>query len=403
MDSDDARPATERPPGRRVEVFLAFLGLGLTAFGGPVAHLGYFRRTFVERRRWLSEDAYADLVSLAQFLPGPTSSQVGYALGSMRAGAWGGLAAWLGFTLPSSLLMLAAAYAERRFGAGLTPAAVVHGLKLAAVAVVAQAVLSMARSQCPDWPRAAITVLGGWVVLLAPAGAGQIAAIVVGAAAGLTLRRRMAAVAGSEGRSGWAPSRAWGLTCLVLAAVLFLPGALILRQAPAFELFHAFYRSGALVFGGGHVVLPLLREQTVAAGWVADDVFLAGYGAAQALPGPLFSFAAYLGAESKVVGGVSGAAVALVAIFLPGLLLMSALAPYRDRVRRIGPAQAAISGVNAAVVGILAMALYDPVGTEAITTAGDGVVALCAFALLVIGRVPPLFAVLFCVGAAIAL
>ncbi len=303
--------------GSALEVFRVFLKLGLTSFGGPVAHLGYFRREFVVRRAWLDERAYADLVALCQFLPGPASSQTGFAIGLMRAGRLGGLAAWAAFTLPSAIAMTLFAYGE---GALKGPAGdgLIHGLKLVAVAIVAQAVLGMAQSLTPDRPRAAIAVLSLILTAFVPAGWGQIAVILLGALAGLTVCRRsgdvaVAAVEAPISRRAAIVFAGLTFALLALSFAPVLPGAAALAAA--------FYRSGALVFGGGHVVLPLLRTAVVDPGWVSANAFLAGYGAAQAMPGPLFTFAAYLGAVAGVgPGGVAGAALALVAIFAPGLL-----------------------------------------------------------------------------------
>jgi chromate transporter len=387
-------------PAAALEVIRVFLGLGLTSFGGPIAHLGYFRQAFVERRGWLSEARYAELVALCQFLPGPTSSQVAYALGLMRAGPLGGLAAWVGFTGPSALLMLGFAYAQPGLSGSGVGAAAVHGLKLAAVAVVARALVAMGRSLSPDLPRILIAAAAGAIVVAGPAALGESLAIVTGALAGLVL-------CGAPPRDDRPPRPRrppglYGPALLATAFVmLFLPGVAIGPDAPALALFHAFYRAGALVFGGGHVVLPLLRDQMAANRWVGDDVFLAGYGAAQALPGPLFSFAAFLGAVAKPVGGPAGAAIALAAIFLPGLLLVSALAPYGPVLRRSPVAAAAIRGANAAVVGVLAIAFYDPVVTSGIGSIADTLIAGLAFGILIRPRTPALAAVVLCVAGAI--
>ncbi|MBF0515380.1 MAG: chromate efflux transporter, partial [Desulfovibrionaceae bacterium] len=298
--------------GSPLEVLLVFFKLGLTCFGGPIAHIGYFREEFVARRRWLSEQAYADLVGLCQFLPGPASSQVGFTLGLMRAGAVGGLAAWTGFTLPSAALMALFAYGANLLG-GPAGAGLLHGLKLVAVAIVAQAVSGMARTLCPDRERASIAAAATLIVLFGASSLGQIAAILAGGVCGLWLCRdeRQAA----SGQTPSPVSRRAGLTALALALAL-LAGLPILRGLglwPGIALFEAFYRSGALVFGGGHVVLPLLREAFVAPGWLGDDAFLAGYGAAQALPGPLFAFAAYLGAVVNIAPhGLAGATLGLI-------------------------------------------------------------------------------------------
>jgi chromate transporter len=388
-------------PGSASEIFLAFLKLGLTSFGGPIAHLGYFRAEFVERRRWLSERAYVDLVALAQFLPGPASSQTGFAIGLMRGGRLGGLAAWAGFTLPSAILMLLFAYgagslADSRWGVGL-----LHGLKLVAVAIVAQAVMGMARALSPDGPRASIATAALVLLLFAPGSFSQIGAIALGGAAGLAFCR-----GGGEpipDSVAMPVSRRLGFACLAaffaLLALSFVP-----VQGGMLALFAAFYRSGALVFGGGHVVLPLLRDAVVAPGWVSDNAFLAGYGAAQALPGPLFTFAAYLGALSGAPpAGLAGGLVALVAIFLPGMLGLMGALPFWHELRALPQAQAAMRGVNAAVVGLLGAALYNPVWTSAVREPADFAVAASGFALLVAWRAPPLVVVLACAAAGVGL
>ena len=391
---------TPPPRGSPLEVLFVFLGLGLTSFGGPIAHLGYFRRAFVERRGWLEETAFADIVALCQFLPGPASSQVGYAVGLTRAGFWGGVAAWTGFTLPSAALMTAFAYAAPHVSGGVGDA-VMHGLTLMAVAVVAQAVLAMARSLCTDRRTASIAVGAALIVIAAPVAVGQLAAIAAGALAGFAFCRDAREISQDAGAAR--PATGLLVAGLILFALLFAPGGVILRDAPAATLFHAFYKSGALVFGGGHVVLPLLREQMVAPGWVSDRAFLAGYGAAQAMPGPLFTFAAYLGAIARGGGGVGGAAIALGAIFLPGLILVSVLLPHWRRLRHSTAAQAVMRGVNASVVGILGMAFYSPVWTNGIRAPADLGIALAAFVLLAAWRAPPLLVVMICVAASVGL
>jgi chromate transporter len=386
--------------GSGLEVLRVFLKLGLTSFGGPIAHLGYFRREFVIRRAWLDERAYADLVALCQFLPGPASSQTGFAIGLMRAGYPGGLAAWAGFTLPSAILMTLFAYGESALK-GPAGDGLIHGLKLAAVAIVAQAVLGMARSLTPDPPRATIAVLSLILMAFAPAAWAQIAVILLGALAGLVVCRKGAdvAVAAAEAPISRRMALVFAAAFFALLALSFVPA-----RPGAAALAAAFYRSGALVFGGGHVVLPLLQAATVDPGWVSANAFLAGYGAAQALPGPLFAFAAYLGAIAGVgPGGVGGAALALIAIFAPGLmLLMAALVFWRDLRARAG-ARAAMAGVNAAVVGLLASALYDPVWMGAVEGPADFAIAAAGFVALVVWRAPPLLVVLATAGAAIAL
>ncbi len=378
------------PAGHIGEVLAAFVRLGLTCFGGPIAHIGYFREEFVVRRKWLDEQAYVDLVALCQFLPGPASSQVGFSIGLMRAGYGGALAAWTGFTLPSAIVLVLFAY-----GAGALHGTVgdglLHGLKLVAVAIVAQAVWGMARTLCPDRERASIAVVAALIILFSTASVAQIAAILFGGLVGLWLCRDAQPIA--AGHMPMPVSRTAGAIALVLFFVL-LAGLPILRSfggAQSVALFEAFYRSGALVFGGGHVVLPLLREAFVTPGWVSDDTFLAGYGAAQAVPGPLFTFGAYLGTVVNVSPhGVPGAALGLIGIFLPGILILLGTLPFWDAFRRRAGAQAAMRGVNAAVVGLLGAALYNPVWTTTVKTGGDFGVALVGFVLLTVWRAPPL-------------
>jgi chromate transporter len=384
--------------GSPLEVLNVFLRLGLTSFGGPVAHLGYFRDAFVVRRGWLDDRAFADLVGLCQFLPGPASSQVGFAIGLTRAGYLGGLAAWAGFTLPSAAAMTLFAYGASalsgRAGEGL-----LHGLKLVAVAIVAQAVLGMAKSLTPDRPRAAIAILAMILMALAPSSVSQLAVIVLGAVAGLILRRQGAEAPAADGKGP--VSRRMGAIFLSIffagLALSFVP-----ERDGALALLGAIYRSGALVFGGGHVVLPLLRAAVVAPGWVSDGAFLAGYGAAQAVPGPLFTFAAYLGAvASAPPGGVLGAALALIAIFAPGLLIVMGALPFWHELRARQGARAAMAGVNAAVVGLLASALYDPVWTSAVRGPADFAIAASGFVALIVWRAPPLVVVLLSAAAGV--
>jgi chromate transporter len=378
--------------GSPFEVLLIYLKLGLSCFGGPIAHIGYFRDEFVVRRRWLDENAYADLVALCQFLPGPASSQVGFSIGLMRAGYLGAAAAWTGFTLPSAILLVLFAY-----GAGNLHGAIgeglLHGLKLVAVAIVAQAVWGMARTLCPDRERASIAAIAALIILFGATSLAQIGAIAFGALTGLWLCRSAPPTA--SGHAVVPVSRRAGVAALIVFFVL-LAGLPFLRNLDsAAALFEAFYRSGALVFGGGHVVLPLLREAFVTPGWVSDDAFLAGYGAAQAVPGPLFTFAAYLGAvASPSPHGIAGAALGLFGIFLPGILVLLGTLPFWDSLRRKTGAQAMMRGVNAAVVGLLGAALYNPVWTGSVQTPGDFAVALVGFVLLTAWRAPPLVVVI---------
>jgi chromate transporter len=380
--------------GSVVEVFLIFLKLGMTSFGGPVAHLGYFRSEFVERRRWLTEATYADLVALCQFLPGPASSQVGIAIGLFRAGYIGALAAWTAFTLPSAVALVFFAYslgaAGSDFGGGW-----LHGLKVAAVAIVAQAIFGMARTLTPDRLRASVAVASMTVAVFLPSAWGQIGGIMLGGIIGYAVIKAATPVDGTVlplpvgRRAGIASLVVFGTLLLALPLIVSLTGSAPLR------LFDTFYRVSSFVFGGGHVVLPLLKAEMVPT-WVSDDTFLAGYGATQAVPGPLFTFAAYLGA---VIGGWSVALVCLVGIFLPSFLLLVGILPFWEALRKIPAAQAALAGVNAAVVGLLLAAFYDPVWTAGITDRFDYVLALSAFLLLFVWKAPPWLVVALC-GAA---
>jgi chromate transporter len=389
-----AEPAqtAARHPGSTLEVLLSFLRLGASSFGGPIAHVGYFHSEFVLRRRWLDEQAYADLVALCQFLPGPASSQVGFSIGLLRAGYLGGLAAWTAFTLPSAILMVLFAYGASAL-TGPTGSALLHGLKLVAVAIVAQAVWGMARTLCPDRERASIAVVAALIVLFSSSSLAQIGAILLGGAAGLWLCSG-APVAGS-GHLAIPVSRRGAVLALTgfFALLGGLPILQYLLASPGIALFDAFYRSGALVFGGGHVVLPLLRQAFVP-NWVSDDTFLAGYGAAQAVPGPLFTFAAYLGAVVNTSpNGVRGAVLGLIGIFLPGILVLLGALPFWATLRERAGAQAMMRGVNAAVVGLLAAALYNPVWSSSVKAPGDFAVALVGFVLLTVWRAPPLLVV----------
>lgn len=380
--------------GSAWEVFLVFLRLGLTSFGGPIAHLGYFREAFVVRRRWLDDHAYADLVGLCQFLPGPASSQVGFSVGLMRAGYLGALAAWAAFTLPSAILLVLVASGVNALNS-VAGAGLLHGLKLVAVAIVAQALWGMARTLCPDRQRASIATLAAVIVLYSSSSLGQIGAIALGALLGFWLCRS-AALSGGDGGSHVPVSPRVAIVSALMFFLLLL-GLPVLRSVVMSHdvaLFEAFYRSGALVFGGGHVVLPLLREAFVAPGWVTDDAFLAGYGAAQAVPGPLFSFAAYLGAITHTSSFLAGAALGLVGIFLPGMLILLGTLPFWQTLRRHASARALMAGVNAAVVGILAAALYNPVWTSAVTKPADFGLALVGFVLLTVWRTPPVIVVI---------
>jgi chromate transporter len=363
-------------------LFLIFLRLGLTSFGGPAAHLGYFRDEFVKRRGWLDEHTYGDIVALCQFLPGPGSSQVGIAIGRMRAGVRGALAAWFGFTLPSVVLLVAFAYGYTHLDSAFS-VRLLHGLKLAAVAVVAQAVWSMGRALCPDKTRASIAVVSTALVVTLGATYGQIVAILLAGLSGAVLLKISTDV--PDAPVGMPGTRAEASVCIVafLTLLFGLPVLSALFPGYALELFSGFFRVGSLVFGGGHVVLPLLQAVVVPRGWVSTNEFLAGYGAAQAIPGPLFTFAAFLGAVGKgTPSGPAGAALATVAIFLPSFLLVGAALPLWGKLRAFTSMRRAMAGINASVVGILLAALYDPVWISAVHGASD--FALAAFALLLL-------------------
>jgi chromate transporter len=369
-------------------VFLIFLRLGLTSFGGPVAHLGYFHNEFVLRRHWLSERSYADLVALCQFLPGPASSQVGIALGMSRAGYRGALAAWVGFTLPSATALILFALGIARYGTALSPGAL-HGLKVVAVAVVAQAVWGMARNLCTDVPRITLMVIAACVALLAPSAWAQVAVIFAAGLAGLLLFKPAERV--EHDALPITLSRRAGAICLSVFLVLLMGLPLLAELNPDHRvaMVDAFYRAGALVFGGGHVVLPLLQAEVVPTGWVSNEAFLAGYGATQAMPGPLFTFAAFLGASMNVApSGWAGGVICLMAIFAPSFLLIIGALPFWERLRRNLRAQAALAGVNAAVVGLLLAALYQPVWTSVIIEPQDFCLALVALIALMFAKLP---------------
>lgn len=377
-------------------IFWIFLRLGCTSFGGPIAHIGYLRTEFVERRKWLDDEAFADLVAICQFTPGPASSKIGIAIGASRAGIMGSVAAWLGFTLPSALIMIAFGYGLELLTPGRLDSGWLHGLKIAAVAVVTQAVWSMGRNLCPDRTRASFALVAALVVLAWHSPLSQIATIVLGAIAGWRLLP--GATLPSSGhldfrisrRLGWT---AWGLFFALLA---LLPIVARATGSHAAALFDSFYRAGSLVFGGGHVVLPMLRAEVVPAGWLTDDAFLAGYGVAQAVPGPLFTFAAFLGTVAKgEPSGWPGGALVLVAIFLPAFFLALGPLPFWSAWRKHPTIRSVLGGVNAAVVGILLAALYDPIFTSAVRNPLDFTLALAALGLLLFWRVAPLWVVLF--------
>jgi chromate transporter len=395
--SDVQEAVGERRLGRAWEVLRASLQLGLTSFGGPIAHLGYFERAYVQRREWLTGEQFGNLVALCQILPGPTSSQVGFLIGLRRAGWLGALAAWLGFTLPSALLLVGCAILAARVQ-GPVAQAVVHGLKLVAVAVVAQAVWSMARKLCPDRATAAIALVAASMLLVVGGSSMQLAALAVGAAAGAVLCR------GTKLESGHlpvsiGPAAAWTALGLYTLLLIGLPVLAAIFPHSLVALSEIFYRAGALVFGGGHVVLPLLRDAMVPGGWISDDRFLTGYGLAQAVPGPLFTLAAYLGAATGFVRAPAvGAAVAVIFIFLPGLLIAVAGVSLWSRLARRASLRGSLAGINAAVVGFLGAALYNPVWVTAVHEGADAAIAILGLALLERWKAPPIAVVVTCVA-----
>lgn len=388
-------------PARVLDVFLAFLKLGLTSFGGPIAHLGYLRAEFVERRCWLNDSQFGHLLAICQFLPGPASSQLGFSIGLLRAGWLGGLVAFLGFTLPSAILLVGFAAALPLL-AGPVGQASVHGLKLVACAVVADAVLGMSKKLCPDTPRKIIAVLATIALLILGTAMAQLAVVALAAIVGVfLLRGKITSNQTSELLVPFGTRTGSVLIALFVGLLVALP-MLATSESGLLSVAAAFYRAGALVFGGGHVVLPLLQDSVVASGWVSSNDFLAGYGASQAIPGPMFAFSAYLGSViSPADNSYVTAATALCFMFLPGLLLIAGVLPFWHVLSHSSAASNAIAGVNAAVVGVLGAALYDPIFTAGITSLTDWVIALVAFGMLVVWRVSPLVVVLWCVVASV--
>ena len=380
-------------------VFLIFLRLGLTSFGGPVAHLGYFRDEFVIRRKWLTENSYADLIALCQFLPGPASSQVGIAIGLSRAGYTGALAAWTGFTLPSAIVLMLFAIGISSYG-DIVPLGVLHGLKVAAVAVVAQAVWGMGKNLCTDVARISIMALAACFVLLVPSALAQVSVIAIAAIIGLLWFKPEKVMAHDP--LPITVRRRTGLVWLFLffSLLIGLPLLTALYPSQTLSMVDTFFRAGSLVFGGGHVVLPLLQAEIVPAGWISNDTFLAGYGATQAVPGPLFTFAAFLGSSmNQAPSGWLGGMICLIAIFAPSFLLVMGVLPFWESLRQNLRTRAALSGINAAVVGLLLSALYQPVWTSAIIEAKDFGLALVALIALMFWKVPAWLVVIGC-GAA---
>jgi chromate transporter len=390
MKRNEAISETGSPKLSAIQVFSTFLRLGLTSFGGPVAHLGYFHEEFVNRRTCLSEDSYADLVALCQFLPGPASSQVGMGIGISQAGIRGAVAAWTGFTLPSATALILFAYGVTALQDRAAQVDWLHGLKVAAVAVVAQAIWGMAKSICPDRLRVSVAILAAALMLAWPGSWGQIAAMLLGGLFGVFFLK--AETPPDHASLHFPVGHAVALSCLSLFAILLIGMPILAGLVPnhAVALFNSFYRTGSLVFGGGHVVLPLLQAAVVPPGWVNKDLFLAGYGAAQAVPGPLFTFSAYLGAVMHPgPTGWAGGMLCLFAIFLPSFLLLLGILPYWEKLRRIHTVRCALMGVNAAVVGLLLAAFYNPVLTGGILSPKDFILGLVAFGLLALWKIPP--------------
>ncbi len=373
-----------------LEIFFVSLRLGLTSFGGPVAHLGYFRNEYVKRRKWLDEHSYADIVALCQFLPGPASSQVGISIGMIRGGIVGGIISWIGFTLPSVVMLILFAYLF--ISGDFINEGLLHGLKIVAVAVVAQAVIEMGRKLTPDRTRITIAIVAASITLLYPTALGQILLII--AAGFLGYRLFLNGEKPKLNEMELTLNKKTGIIAILLFFALLI-GLPVLRSAypsMGISMFDTFYRVGSIVFGGGHVVLPLLEREVVPTGWLSDEAFLTGYGAAQAVPGPLFTFASYLG---TMILGWKGAIIATVAIFLPSFLLVMGVLPFWNSIRKYTAIQAALMGVNAAVVGILLAALYHPIWTSSIKTTTDFILGLVAFTLLVFWKLPPWIVVLF--------
>lgn len=368
------------------EVFIVFLRLGLTSFGGPIAHLSYFREEFVTKRKWLSDSAYADLVTLCQFLPGPASSQVGMAIGNLRAGTFGAILAWIGFTIPSAIILVL-------LGLGIAEFDVenlkwIHGLKVVAVAVVAQAILGMGKKLCPDRERIIIAIITSLLILFIHTGFVQIFSLAIAGIYGALFMKKTSELPHEPLHI---PRKNKGTFFLILFVcfLFFIPFLRSIYPMQGIKLFDSFYRSGALVFGGGHVVLPLLQAEIVQNGWVTNDLFMAGYGLANAVPGPLFSFAAYLGAVSNSQpNGWTGAIISLIAVFLPSFLLILGALPFWENIRRLPKVRESISGVNAAVVGLLLAAFYHPVWTSAIFSIKDLLLAAVGFLLLEFLKAP---------------
>jgi chromate transporter len=403
VESAEREAPEDQSQGSFLEVLWVSTRLGLTSFGGPIAHLGYFHEEYVKRRKWIDEQSYADLVALCQFLPGPASSQVSIAIGILRARFLGGIAAWIGFTLPSALALIAFGLGIGAF-AGASDAGWLHGLKVVAVAVVAQAVWGMARSLCPDRERATIAIVASIFTVTWPSAIGQLSSIAVAGLIGAVIFP--GSTSSSQYQTRFPIGKKAGTTAWVIffALLVGLPFYRQISPSHALEVFDSFFRVGSLVFGGGHVVLPLLQTEVVGPGWITNEQFVAGYGATQAVPGPLFTFSAYLGAVmSYEPNGLTGAMLALVAIFIPSFLLVIGALPFWDLLRSLPIFQSALKGINAAVVGLLLAALYNPVWTSAIGSPADFALGLVAFGLLMFWKWPSWLVVVLTAGAAEAL
>jgi chromate transporter len=387
--------------GSPAEVFATFLKLGLTSFGGPIAHLGYFRKELVERRNWVSESQFSQLLAICQFLPGPASSQLGFSLGLARAGWLGALAAFIAFTLPSALLLIGFASVLPALSGPVGEAAI-HGLKIVAFAVVADAVLGMSKKLCPDIQRATIAILSAGVLLVIGNAWIQLLVVIGGAIAGIYLCRGCAAKEVASQIPIHYGRKLGGILLLLFFGLLAGLPLFSTPNATLISMAEAFYRAGALVFGGGHVVLPLLEDSVVSSGWITSEVFLAGYGASQAIPGPVFAFSAYLGAVTPTGHNEwLGASTALIFMFMPGFLLVAGILPFWRAISHNTAVARAVAGVNAAVVGLLAAALYDPIFISAIQSGVDMAIGIVAFAMLFVWRLSAIAVVVWCVVASV--
>ena len=392
---------TNKAPNKLVEIFLIFLKLGLSSFGGPIAHIGYFRKEFIDKRNWLNDQQFGQLLAICQFLPGPASSQMGFCLGLLRAGWLGALLAFLAFTLPSALMLIACASILTYFN-GPFGAASLSGLKLVACAVVADAVFSMAKTLCPDTKTRSIAILVLVSLLTVPFTGMQLYMVALSAIVGMILLRNQKMANHQDQSIAISYSPIFGILFIILffLFLLFLP-LFASEQLHILSVANAFYQAGALVFGGGHVVLPLLQDSMVGNNWISQESFLAGYGASQTIPGPMFTFSAYLGSLMSENNSIVMAMIALMFMFLPGFLLVAGVLPFWKKLAGNTNAIRAITGINAGVVGLLAAALYDPIITTGINTVSGAIIAISAFILLIVGRVSSLIVIIWCLLASL--